>query len=62
MIEYRVTASLVFPIEGSEVYTERFIMEGTDIESVRKRARLMLADSRYLIAVSPAYNGQKGKW
>jgi hypothetical protein len=54
MNTYSVSVSLVFPVEGSEVYNERFTMTGDSAESVTKRVRLMLADSRYLVAVRKA--------
>ena len=54
MNNYAVSVSLVFPIEGSEVYNERFIMAGTDEDSVRSRVRLMLDDPRYLVAIRRA--------
>ena len=54
MIDFSVSVSLVFPIEGSDVYNERFVMAGDSVESVRKRVRLMLGDPRYLVAVRRA--------
>lgn len=54
MRNYSVSVSLVFPFEGSETYNERFTMTGDSVESVRSRVRLMLADSRYLVAIREA--------
>lgn len=54
MRNYSVSVSLVFPVEGSEVYNERFTMMGDTADSVRSRVRLMLADDRYLVAIREA--------
>jgi len=51
--DYLVTATIVYP-EPGENYTERFTMNGTGADDVRYRARVLLGDPRYLIAVRKA--------
>lgn len=51
MNNYSVSVSMVFPIEGSEVYNERFVMSGKDENDIRRRVRTMLGDPRYMVAI-----------
>ena len=50
---FRVTVSMSFDFEGSDLYVERFTMTGVSAEAVRRRVRIMVSDRRYMVAVSP---------